>query len=404
MTIRVIAEVASTIQRGGAVSASPPLTMTMLEVARPALLASGALLVAVGTAWFFAAHGRNSQDVSTGRLTEQPVIAGARPVAPALPPGVAIDAPAWTRACERGVGYLLAHQEATGAYDDGALPAPAVTAFVVRALDAVRPQTPAAAAAIHRAVGYLATVGAHVDARADRLSFPTYTLAILTSALADHVDEMPTSRAAIAHCAALLLRAQNEQGGWRYQLVPEDADASHTAFVMRALAAAQGLGCCDAHAALARADAYLRSCQLPADGAIAYMPGGDGHAFETAIACLAWHACDAGDTAPAVRARRALAAGDVASLAGYTLLTDCLTGEALAPYHDANAAFASRVVPGLIAGQGVDGSWRGEGWKQRNATFPTALAVTTIADAHRDAAPSVPAVALAAACPESRVR
>lgn len=68
----------------------------------------------------------------------------------------------------------------------------------------------------------------------------------------------------------LIVRAQNPQGGWRYQPVPMDADISVTITQIMALRAARDAGIKVDRAVIDRAIQYIRNCQN-ADGGFSYM-------------------------------------------------------------------------------------------------------------------------------------
>jgi hypothetical protein len=68
----------------------------------------------------------------------------------------------------------------------------------------------------------------------------------------------------------LIVRAQNPQGGWRYQPVPMDADISVTICQIMALRAARDAGIKIERQVIDRAIQYVRNCQN-ADGGFSYM-------------------------------------------------------------------------------------------------------------------------------------
>ena len=73
----------------------------------------------------------------------------------------------------------------------------------------------------------------------------------------------------------LIFQAQNDEGGWRYQPIPVDADISATICQVMAIRAAfnVGIGGQRAEDAIGRAVQYVRSCANP-DGSFTYMAGG----------------------------------------------------------------------------------------------------------------------------------
>ncbi|MEM6799342.1 MAG: prenyltransferase/squalene oxidase repeat-containing protein [Planctomycetota bacterium] len=69
----------------------------------------------------------------------------------------------------------------------------------------------------------------------------------------------------------LIVSAQNEEGGWRYQPRPNDADISVTICQIMALRAARNAGLHVPNETVDRCLAYVRRCQNP-DGGFGYMP------------------------------------------------------------------------------------------------------------------------------------
>jgi hypothetical protein len=77
-------------------------------------------------------------------------------------------------------------------------------------------------------------------------------------------------REKLAKAVELIVRSQNDQGGWRYQPVRGDADVSVTACELMALRAARNAGLAVPAETIDRAVAYLKRCQN-ADGGFVYM-------------------------------------------------------------------------------------------------------------------------------------
>ena len=84
----------------------------------------------------------------------------------------------------------------------------------------------------------------------------------------------------------LLHKSQNQEGGWRYQPVPYDADISVTIAAVMGLRAARDAGIKVEKEVIDRAVKYVRRCQNP-DGGFSYMLGqGSGSGFaRTAAGC-----------------------------------------------------------------------------------------------------------------------
>ena len=87
----------------------------------------------------------------------------------------------------------------------------------------------------------------------------------------------------------LIQRSQNEEGGWRYQPAPIDADISVTICQIMALRAARDAGIKVEKGVIDRAIKYVRACQNR-DGGFSYMltaGGGGGSAFPRSAAGVA---------------------------------------------------------------------------------------------------------------------
>ncbi|CAK9038415.1 unnamed protein product, partial [Durusdinium trenchii] len=76
-------------------------------------------------------------------------------------------------------------------------------------------------------------------------------------------------REKLARAVDLIIATQNDQGGWRYNPVPEDADISVTVCQMMALRAARNAGISVPKEVIDRAVTYIKGCQNP-DGGFRY--------------------------------------------------------------------------------------------------------------------------------------
>jgi hypothetical protein len=84
--------------------------------------------------------------------------------------------------------------------------------------------------------------------------------------------DRPDLRDKISNAVALILRAQNSEGGWRYAPEPRDADVSVTVCQVMALRAARNAGVAVPKETIDRSIAYVKRCQN-ADGGFRYMAG-----------------------------------------------------------------------------------------------------------------------------------
>ena len=83
----------------------------------------------------------------------------------------------------------------------------------------------------------------------------------------------------------LVVRTQNEEGGWRYQPRRKDADISVTVCQVMALRAARNAGCYVPQDTIAKSIEYVRACQNP-DGGFAYQSKGGDSRFPRSAAAL----------------------------------------------------------------------------------------------------------------------
>ena len=95
---------------------------------------------------------------------------------------------------------------------------------------------------------------------------------------------------AVSKAVRLIRQSQNEEGGWRYNPIPADADISVTICQVMALRAARDAGSKIDRDVIDKAIEYVRRCQNP-DGGFSYMAnrgfGGGGSGFERSAAGVA---------------------------------------------------------------------------------------------------------------------
>lgn len=97
----------------------------------------------------------------------------------------------------------------------------------------------------------------------------------------------PRVREALLKAVRLIVQTQNDEGGWRYQPIPLDADISVTICQIMALRSARNAGLSVPKTTIDRAIAYVRACQNPADGGFRYMLNAGGSAFPRSAAGVA---------------------------------------------------------------------------------------------------------------------
>lgn len=116
---------------------------------------------------------------------------------------------------------------------------------------------------------------------------PMYEHALTTLAMIEAYGFVPDPgmRRSLQRAIVLIVKAQNGQGGWRYQPVPQDADLSVTVMQIVALRAAMNARFEVPESTLERAVQYVQSCVVKRGG-FAYQPGGGPSPARTAAGVL----------------------------------------------------------------------------------------------------------------------
>jgi hypothetical protein len=113
-----------------------------------------------------------------------------------------------------------------------------------------------------------------------------YSHGLATMVLAEIYGETqdPAILPKLQHAVTLIIRAQNPEGGWRYQPGSKDADISVTVPQMVALIAAKRAGLAVPQSTIDHAIDYIKSCEVPNTGGFAYQAhkGGPGFARTSA--------------------------------------------------------------------------------------------------------------------------
>ncbi len=111
----------------------------------------------------------------------------------------------------------------------------------------------------------------------------TLALAELYGQTGDDALKVPVEKA-----AALIVKSQSPNGGWRYEPQPTGADISVTIMQVMALRAAKNAGMHVPDATIKKALAYVKSCYRPQTGGFTYMPnsGAPGFARTAAGLCV----------------------------------------------------------------------------------------------------------------------
>jgi hypothetical protein len=206
-------------------------------------------------------------------------VVGAPPAPERLFAHADLMTPEAVAAIERGLAFLAEYQLDDGAFAASgrgrgvAFSALAGMAFLA---DGTTPDRGPHAVVVRRAIEYLLACGSIDEGLiADpetRGRGPMYGHGFATLFLCETygMSDEPQLRAQIAAAVQLVVRAQNEEGGWRYAPQPADADVSVTVCQVMALRAARNAGIAVPKSVMDRAVRYVRECQND-DGGFRYM-------------------------------------------------------------------------------------------------------------------------------------
>lgn len=196
-------------------------------------------------------------------------------------------------AIRRGLDYLAAQQNADGSFHGPRGQNTGIVSFIVLshlATGTVPERGPRGCVAA-RGIDYVlgqAQLGGLVSNPRDTDHGPMYEHAMSTLMLAEvwGMYNKPGLLDALQRAVNLIISCQNDQGGWRYQPRPADADVSVTVMQLVALRAAKNAGLSVPRRTFDNAIDYVKSCAAP-NGGFMYQPGvgGDGYARTAAGAC-----------------------------------------------------------------------------------------------------------------------
>jgi hypothetical protein len=224
---------------------------------------------------------------------------------------------------------------------------------------------------------------------------PMYAHAFATLLVAEVFGRWkdPALKEPLERAVGLIERSQNEEGGWRYQPQPFDADVSVTACQMGALHAAERAGVTVNANVISRGRAYVRACQNADDGGFRYMAKlpKNGSGLPRSAAAVTVLAADAKpDDADLIRGQQFLAkalAGDLPAAdgrderkpfsagAGHFFYAAYFASRAL---WQAGGEYRAKQLPicrdALLAIQKPDGSWDGD----FSSDYATAMALIAL--------------------------
>lgn len=279
----------------------------------------------------------------------------------------------------RGLDWLAAAQQPDGSWGSGAFrSSAAVTATCTMAMvgSGSTATSGPRAKAIARAVSFLlgsAGGSGLIAAREQAAHGPMYGHAFATIALAElygETDDDEPLAEVLERGRILIERTQNDEGGWRYQPAPRDADISVTAAMLNALRALHNAGFDVSAEVVDRGIAYVQRLQN-ADGGFRYQSSpGPSAAPRTAAALFALLAAGVRDETTIERGFAWLDAHPVKlgqtirleSGDGYALYG--LSATAAARWqHDGDAwntwnDWYTATAESLLAAQQEDGSWQ----------------------------------------------
>lgn len=276
------------------------------------------------------------------------------------------------KAIERGLEYLASRQAPDGSFQGPMGANTGVASFAVLAFLATgtvpergsRGQI--AARGIDFVLGHAQPTGLISNPRQGSGNGPMYEHAMSTLLLAEvwGVCRRPGLLDALRRAVDLIIASQNDQGGWRYDPRPADADISVTVMQLIALRAAKNAGLRVPKRTFELAVAYVKGCARPSGGFL-YQPGVGTEGYARTAAGVA----------------SLLAGGDFESLevqGGLRYLQEkkdaAIRGDEHLHYALYYAAQAMAQAPdprqwkswyppardGLLSLQAADGSWEGE--------------------------------------------
>ena len=201
--------------------------------------------------------------------------------------------PEMTRSVERGLAYLASSQNDDGSFGRGrygrhvGIASLAALAFMA---DGNLPGRGRYGEQVARALEFvLANKSESGLLAAESTTGPMYGHGFATLFLGEIYGMNPNDsrvRDALVRAIDLILNSQNDEGGWRYNPVPYDADVSVTICQVMAMRSARNAGIKIPKDTIDRAVRYVRDCQN-ADGGFRYMRQPGSSAWPRAAAGVA---------------------------------------------------------------------------------------------------------------------
>jgi hypothetical protein len=194
---------------------------------------------------------------------------------------------------ERGLAWLAQHQASDGCYGNLSHYGPHVGITGMAGLafmsDGSMPGRGRYAANVEACLAFVLAHRSESGLFAAETSHgPMYGHGFATLFVAEiyGMSPRPDVREALRKAVRLIANTQNEEGGWRYQPVRNDADISVTICQVMALRAARNVGIYVDKAVIDAAIQYVKNSQNP-DGGFRYMLSSGGSAFARSAAGVA---------------------------------------------------------------------------------------------------------------------
>ena len=220
------------------------------------------------------------------------LLAGAARPAPAAEAAgkvrVAELTPQAEAAIDRGLRYLAKNQNQDGSW--GKRYPAAITGLTMMAfmLKGYFPEKGQYSKQLDRGLLWLLKRGKEGGGYLGGTSQGMYEHALATLALSEvwGMSNREEVRDILKRAVTVILRAQNPEGGWRYQPQPLDADISVTVMQIVALASAQEAGILVPAQVIKKAIEYVKSCQNRFEGGFSYTRGGSNPTLSSSAAGL----------------------------------------------------------------------------------------------------------------------
>lgn len=202
--------------------------------------------------------------------------------------------PETRRAIERGLEFLASRQEADGSWQGPMGKNTGVASFAVLSFlsTGAVPGRGTRGRIVARGIDFVLTHaqwnGLVSNGAQTSGNGPMYEHAMSTLMLAEAwgAYERPGLRDALERAVQLIISSQNDQGGWRYEPRPADADVSVTVMQLVALRGAKNAGINVPRRVFDGAVRYVRSCAKPSGGFLyQHGVGEEGYARTAAGVC-----------------------------------------------------------------------------------------------------------------------